>query len=284
MKRNILRLLSISAAVVLSLASCTDNALVKSEVEAGWNANPANIPTVTLGELALQGKGQDVVISGSSVSTSGTLLEVGFEFSSDENFNPNATTYCVVADPTTIGSYVAANLAALTKYYIRAYAVVAEGMAYSDVKNITTKDLPLIDKVCGTWAGTIESAAYGDVYSNTLVIEPSETEGEVIIYNLEPYYAANGLVKGTGFNFVQATIDEANGALIVGIGADMSYKGRMIAGFNAANYSDATGYANLTFVSKAGGSQLLQVNGFFTVTPDGKLEDAYNGNVTYKRK
>lgn len=283
MKRNILRLLSISVAVVLSLASCSE-ALTKAEIESGWNANSANIPTVTLGELSLQGKGQDVVISGSSVSTNGTLLEVGFEFSSDENFNPNATTYCVVADPTTVGSYVAANLAALTKYYIRAYAVVAEGMAYSDVKNITTKDLPLIDKVCGTWAGTIESAAYGDVYSNTLVIEPSETEGKVIIYNLEPYYAANGLVKGTGTNFVQATIDEANGALIVGIGADMSYKGKMIAGFNAANFSDFTGFDNLTFVSKAGGSQLLQVNGFITLTADGEAEDAYNGNVTYKRK
>ncbi|MBO7249607.1 MAG: hypothetical protein J6U88_05970, partial [Bacteroidales bacterium] len=72
--------------------------MTKAEIESGWNANSANIPTVTLGELSLQGKGQDVAISGSSVTTSGELLEAGIQFSTTEDFNPNATTYVIVED------------------------------------------------------------------------------------------------------------------------------------------------------------------------------------------
>lgn len=283
MKRNILRLLSISAAVVLSLASCTDNALVKSEVEAGWNANPANIPTVTLGELALQGKGQDVVVSGSSVTTSGELLEAGIQFSSDENFNPNATTYVIVEDITTIGNVVA-KLGAATTYYVRAYAIVGEGSSYSDVKSITTKDLPLIDKVCGTFKGTVVSHLYGTAYTSKIVVEPGTTEGTVIIHNIEPYYAGKGFVQGTGYNYVEAVLDEVNGAILVAVGADAHLGGIMIAGINTSDWKTATKYAPLTFVSQNGGSVLYQTNGFGAMLPDGSADDKYNGAVKYTRQ
>lgn len=282
MKRNILRLLSISAVVVLALASCTDSALVKSEVEAGWNANSANIPTVTLGEITLEGKGQDVVITGSTISTSGELLEAGIELSTDEGFNPSQTTYIVVEDVTTFGSIVA-KMGAMTTYYIRAYGVVAEGMAYSDVKSVTTKDLPLIDKVCGTFQGTVVSQAYGDSYTSQIVVEPGTTEGTVVIYNIEPYYAGKGYVKGTGFNYVEAILDEANQAVVVPYGTDMHLGGRVIAGINTADWTTATGYAHLTFVSQGGGTILFQVNGFGTMTSEG-AEDNYAGAVKYTRK
>ena len=282
MKRNILRLLSISAVVVLALASCTDSALVKSEVEAGWNANSANIPTVTLGEITLEGKGQDVVITGSTISTSGELLEAGIELSTDEGFNPSQTTYIVVEDVTTFGSIVA-KMGAMTTYYIRAYGVVAEGMAYSDVKSVTTKDLPLIDKVCGTFQGTVVSQAYGDSYTSQIVVEPGTTEGTVVIYNIEPYYAVKGYVKGTGLNYVEAILDEANQAVVVPYGTDMHLGGRVIVGINTADWTTATGYAHLTFVSQGGGTILFQVNGFGTMTSEG-AEDNYAGAVKYTRK
>lgn len=283
MKRNILRLLSISVAVVLSLASCSE-ALTKAEIESGWNANSANIPTVTLGELSLQGKGQDVVISGSSVTTSGELLEAGIQFSTTEDFNPNATTYVVVEDITTIGNVVA-KLGAATTYYVRAYAIVGEGSGYSDVKSITTKDLPLIDKVCGTFKGTVVSQAYGDAYTSTIVVEPGTTEGTVIIYNIEPYYAASkGYVQGTGLNYVEAVLDEVNEAILVPVGADAHLGGRMIAGINTSDWTTATNYAPLTFVSQSGGSVLYQTNGFGTMLPDGSAEDNYAGAVKYTRQ
>lgn len=283
MKRNILRLLSISAVVVLALASCTDSALVKSEVEAGWNANSANIPTVTLGEITLEGKGQDVVITGSTISTSGELLEAGIELSTDEGFNPSQTTYLVVEDVTTFGSIVA-KMGAMTTYYIRAYGVVAEGMAYSDVKSVTTKDLPLIDKVCGTFQGTVVSQAYGSTYTSTIVVEPGTTEGTVIIYNIEPYYASKGYVQGTGYNYVEAVLDEVNGAILVAVGTDAHLGGIMIVGINTSDWTTATNYAPLTFVSQSGGSVLYQTNGFGAILPDGSADDNYAGAVKYTRK
>ena len=283
MKRNILRLLSISAVVVLALASCTDSALVKSEVEAGWNANSANIPTVTLGEITLEGKGQDVVITGSTISTLGELLEAGIELSTDEGFNPSQTTYLVVEDVTTFGSIVA-KMGAMTTYYIRAYGVVAEGMAYSDVKSVTTKDLPLIDKVCGTFQGTVVSQAYGDSYTSQIVVEPGTTEGTVIIYNIEPYYASKGKVQGTGNNYVEAVLDEVNGAILVAVGTDAHLGGIMIVGINTSDWNTATNYAPLTFVSQNGGSVLYQTNGFGAILPDGSADDNYAGAVKYTRK
>lgn len=280
--KNIIKLLSISVAVLLSLASCSE-VLTKSEVEAKWNTNSANIPTVTLGELSLQGKGQDVVVTGSTISSSGAILEAGIQFCASEDFNPSSTTYIVVEDVTTFGSVVT-KLGAATTYYVRAYGIVGEGMAYSEVKTITTKDLPLIDKVCGTFSGTVVSGAFGDVYTSTLVIEPGQEENTVVIYNIDPYWAAEGYVKGSGYNFVVGTLDEATSSISVAIGANANLDGRMIVGFNAAAYSDATAYQALTFVSKAGGAELYQANGFFTVKSDGRSEDAYNGGVTFKKK
>lgn len=157
---------------IISFTSCSEAVLEKSKVEAGWSKNPSNIPTVTLGTISLEGKGQDVVVTGSSVSTSGELLESGIAFSTVETFDPSLTKY-VVADSEKIGK-VTAQLAPATTYFVRAYGIVAEGSAYSEVQSVTTKDIPFTDKIQGTFSGTVVSGAYGDKYTSTLILELGE--------------------------------------------------------------------------------------------------------------
>ena len=69
--KSLFNSIAICLLAIIPFTSCTEAVLEKSQVEAGWSKNPSNIPTVTLGTITLEGKGQDVVVTGSSVSTSG---------------------------------------------------------------------------------------------------------------------------------------------------------------------------------------------------------------------
>lgn len=142
MKRNILNILSLSVAFVLALASCSEKPLVKSEIDAKYAANQSNLATATV-EVTLDEKGQTATFVG-TVSSSVEITESGFQYSTDENFNIDASKFIRV-DSTYMEASV--KLSHLTTYYVRAYGVVADGIAYSAPATITTLDLPESEKV-----------------------------------------------------------------------------------------------------------------------------------------
>ena len=199
-----------------------------------------------------------------------------------ETFDPSLTKY-IVADSEKI-SKVITTLAPATTYYVRAYGIVGEGSAYSEVQSVTTKDLPFTDKIQGTFSGTVVSGAYGDKYTSTLILELGEEPNSVLIWNIEPYWQSKGNDKSKGFNCVVGIADEATSTITVTNGSDMKLGDRTIKPFNAPTPEEASAYSDLVFELRDNGTTLYLTNGFYVITPDGKAEDQYNGGVKFTKK
>lgn len=280
MKRYI-QLLSVLALSVATLASCSKLAPSKAEVEAGFDAAAA-LPT-----LAISGAAECDAINGVvtvPVTVSGlpadlTDLSLGLLSSTDPTFA--SSKFVAVENPANGTVSMNGAVTANTTYYVKAVAASPKGgTAYSEVITVDVPDIPLYYKVPGAYSGTIVSDAYGDVYNNTLTITSDEEDPENYCYisGIEPYYTGKGIA-----NKVQAQIDEASNSLIIPMGADINYNGKYLVGLNAAHMDDASGYAAITFKMTASGDLYL-VNGFFTFDASDEAEDAYGGDVTFKRK
>lgn len=279
--KKIFRIFSIFAVSAIFFSSCSEKPLVKADIDAKYEGNPANIPSVTIEEPILDARGQVATVV-ASFSTSGTVLEAGFEFCKTDDFNPDNSIFAI-GEMTTAGISANVPLSPLTTYHIRAYVIVKEGVAYSSVKSCTTLDIPFIEKVCGTFTGTIVSSAYGDSYSSTLVIVPNTDDPtKVWIGNIEPYYASKEYVY-PDFNYVEGALDEANSRIVVVNQSPYHLGSYIILGANAVDFDSATDFADVVFNVVDGGSKLYLINGFGTYGPNG-WDDQYSGNVTFKKK
>lgn len=280
-------ILSVIATASLLLASCSQLAPSKAEVEAGFSPLTP-LPTLTIAGApvcdALNGT-VTVPVTVDGLSANAGVLEVGILSSTDPSFK--SSKFKAVENPTSGTVNMVGAVTANTTYYLKAVAASPTGgTAYSDVITVDVPDIPLYAKAPGTYAGSFDSEAYGDSYDNTIyVISDSEDPVHVVwIGGIEPYYADAGLTGKTfESNYVQASVDEENGCLVVAVGADMHYGGRMIAGLNSDSMDTATNYAPVTFKMTSSGD-LYRYEAFQTLKSDASPEDSYEGNVTYKRK
>lgn len=279
--------LSVVAAASLLLASCSQLAPSKAEVEAGFTASTA-LPTLTISGTpvcdAINGLvSVNVTVDGMPADATG--LELGILSSTEPSFK--SSKYKATENPAngtiTMEGIVTAN----STYYVKAVAVSPTGGAtYSEPVVVEVPDIPLYYKAPGIYVGSYASEAYGDEYDNTIYVVSDEEDPEhyVWIGGIEPYYADNGYTgEDFDLNYVLASVDEENGCLVVAVGADMHLGGRMIAGLNSDSMETASNYAPVTFKMTAKGD-FYRYEAFRTLKSNGSAEDSYAGDVTYKRK
>lgn len=281
-------ILSVIATASLLLASCSQLAPSKADVEAGFSPLTP-LPTLTIAGApvcdALNGT-VTVPVTVDGLSANAGVLEVGILSSTDPSFK--SSKFKAVENPTSGTVNMVGAVTANTTYYIKAVASSPTGgTAYSDVITVDVPDIPLYAKAPGTYSGTVVSDAYGDEYTSTIYIVSDDEEPTKYVWigGIEPYYAGKGETGKTfESNYVLASVDEENGCLVVALGADLHRTGgQMIAGLNSDHMETATNYAPLTFAMTKSGD-LYRANAFMTLMSDGDAEDCYAGGVTYKRK
>lgn len=273
------------AATALLLASCAKIAPSKADVEAGFAA-PTALPTLTISGNAVcdAAKGTvsvPVTVSGLPADVEG--LSLGIVTSLDPAFG--SSKFVPVENPADGSVTMQGTVTPNSTWYVKAVAASPTGgYSASEVITVAVPDVPLWVKVPGAYSATVVSEAYGDEYDNTIYVIADEEDPEHIVWigGIEPYYASKGQTgESLESNYVQASIDEQNGCLVVANGADINYGGRFLAGLNDKSEATATKYAPITFKMQKDGS-LYRFEAFYTMTPAGQPEDAYFGDVVYK--
>lgn len=149
------------------------------------------------------------------------------------------------------------------------------------------------------------TSAYGDTYTDTLVVEWSGVDPTVFnVGNIDPFFASVGVKYNAGCNYAEATFKTEDGMLYiepmteihmggVQIG-DYLLQGAEIYTFGLTeSFEEAMGNLqnalNYGVLYSEDGYQTLTMPGAFVSifyseqTPNGSYFDAFNGNVTYTR-
>lgn len=273
------------SAFVISLlaAGCAKESLSKSEVEAGFpNAYKGKIPEISF-EATPSGEAQFDIASGAvyveaSVTVSGITKEVGeveigvITSTTDDFKNTKVAGVPVTEDGTyTVRALVNAN----TTSYFQASISTKYGSSYSDVVTAKVSDVPFYGKIVGKWAGTMISLAYGDEYEGhtiEIILDETDYEKSCYIYDIEPYYAAEGYNHTEGFNIVKGIIDSENNQILIPTGSDMTLGGRQ---YYATNSSMDEVYDYGAFVLSEDGASLKCDTYFENLKPNGQPEDLY---------
>lgn len=275
--KNILKISSVLAAALM-IASCGKMAPSKSAVEAGFEAaavlptlqvNASSVSYDYLNSMAIV----EVTVSGMSEG-----VEVGLVSSKTEDF---ASTYYVQAENAADGKITAkAKISPSSEWYVVATASDnASGSSYSEVIKIDVPTFPFWASIAGTYKGTVESLAYGDSYTSTVsvVLDSEDPENKCYILGFEPYYADGGYPNTQSqFNYLECVIDNENNCIIAPYGSDMNLGGRWMHSFTEK------GACNGVFTFSKDYNSMVRAWEFYTVKPDGKVEDYYAASI-YKR-
>jgi hypothetical protein len=146
MKKNIMKFLASLFVVAFATVSCTED-VVKSDYDYVPDATKLPAVTLTLGEIT----GASVECFGvyTPAGTDTTLLEKGFICATDADFTAG-----VVSVKNDSANYhgIVSGVKELTDYFVKAYVITKDGIAYSEVLTFSTPMLknPLVDYV-GTY-------------------------------------------------------------------------------------------------------------------------------------
>ncbi len=287
--KKIIKFVSI-VALGLGLAACSKMASSKSEVEATFDAFTGTLPQLTLATNptvdAMAGTAV-VKLTVAGLDTNLDSLSVGILSSTDPTFA--TANFVKIDNPTDGTSEVTLKVIPNSTCYIKAAAACIQESAYSETLEVKIPDIPFWAKIGGkSYAADIVSIAYGDEYTHkiSIILDETDPENKCIIADIEPYYAGKRVVYSPEqpLNYVNATIDNQNNAIIVDLGADMhltdSETSRVFYGVNDEGSDFISQYA---FTLSPDGSSLISVGGYYTVTvANNSVEDAYSGGV-YKQ-
>ncbi len=295
--KNIFKYLPLIA--VIALASCAKEAPSKSSVESGFDNFTGTLPTVAISadaECDAIAGYATVVVTYSGISASLDSLSVGVLSDSDPTFkNAYFTKLETPADGTVS---LKAKVTPNKTFYIRGVVACTGGTSYSDVIEVNVPDVPFYAKVAGAYAGSIQSAADGTKYNNTItiVVDQEDPEHLCYIYGIEPYYVAQygyGTDVTKALNVCVATIDNDANTLTIENGASLhlssSTARRYLYGFSGPDPTSAEYGHNVVFHLGKDGSSLVLPNAIGTVnynteSGESSFEDYYYGGVTYAKK
>ncbi|MDD4922080.1 MAG: hypothetical protein PHS30_06335 [Bacteroidales bacterium] len=218
MKKNICRLGSILLLAVTLFSACSEDALIKSEVDDKYNTVHL-FPTLTIAHQAnLTGVSVDL---GVTLSSTENIAEVGFLRATTTNFvNAMASSCDLTAGGLTFSKKV--GLSPLTKYYVKAYVIDSLGaVKCSDVISFTTPNATFLEKISGTYKASITDA-WDDVYNSRITILPHEDAGKVYVHNLEPFFFTSGL-EAPDYNVFVGTYDETTATITIQAGQLIGY-------------------------------------------------------------
>jgi hypothetical protein len=268
----------------LAFVSCDKLAPGKAEVESNF-ATPKVLPSLTIGEAVADAahKVVNVSVTVSGMPADASDIELGVLTSLDPAF---ASSRFVAAKEVADGTFIMQG--AVTPdatYYVMAVATSLEsGASYSDVIEVAVPKVPFWAQLPGSYVGHVESELEdSQKYDNTLIVVADEKDPEhyVWIADIEPYWAYDGGHSGETleFNYVRASVDEANKCLVIADRADIHLGGRIVRGVDAVSIYDAEYYAPIVFEVLKDGS--LYRKNAYTTYAGGDLENSWGGDVTY---
>lgn len=201
MKKLNIKVLSILAAMTGLFASCSQDELVKSEIDAqNYPAATIELSDITLGNVGTTTAELSFDVKGYTTE----ILEIAVVYSETPDF---ASTEVFEFKDSVAGETVNALLKGLnmeTTYYATAYAYMRGGSAVADTISFTTKAEPISKEMLNGKA--YGKAAVGDAFGKaaydfnfTLATTESDT---VWVYNLDPYFGGYGYVAEVGCNIL----------------------------------------------------------------------------------
>lgn len=250
MKKLNIKVLSILAAMTGLFASCSQDELVKSEIDA------QNYPTATieLSDITLGNVGTTTADLSFNVNGYTTeILEIAVVYSTTPDF---ASTETVEFTDSVAGETVNMQLKGLdmeTTYYATAYAYMRGGSAVADTISFTTKAEPITKEMLnGKAYGKAGVADYwGDAHNFAFTL--SIGEGDTIYINsFDPYFAANGFTADKGVNILTGILAIAEDGKTATITCE---PGQMV------------GYNDCVFVATTTGADVLPL--VFDITKNG---------------
>ena len=200
MKKLNIKVLSILAAMTGLFASCSQDELVKSEIDAqNYPAATIELSDITLGNVGTTTAELSFDVKGYTTE----ILEIAVVYSETPDF---ASTEVFEFKDSVAGETVNALLKGLnmeTTYYATAYAYMRGGSAVADTISFTTKAEPITKEMLnGKAYGKAGVADYwGDAHNFAFTL--SVGEGDTIYINsFDPYFAANGFTADKGVNIL----------------------------------------------------------------------------------
>lgn len=142
----------------------------------------------------------------------------------------------------------------------------------------------------GSWTADVRSYDWGpqnggiSYYTLNVTIladENDETYTKLIIQNLEPYFASNGVTAANGYNIYEGVVNEAKNQLTLPMGQPIGYKNVVLVGINNTDLDTATGYSDIIMNLNADGTLTIP-NGYGSYA-DGFYE-CLNGPITLTKK
>lgn len=250
MKKLNIKVLSILAAMTGLFASCSQNELVKSEIDAqNYPTATIELSDITLGNVGTTTADLSFDVNGYTTE----ILEIAVVYSTTPDF---ASTETVEFTDSVAGETVNMQLKGLdmeTTYYATAYAYMRGGSAVADTISFTTKAEPITKEMLnGKAYGKAGVADYwGDAHNFAFTL--SIGEGDTIYINsFDPYFAANGFTADKGVNILTGILAIAEDGKTATITCE---PGQMV------------GYNDCVFVATTTGADVLPL--VFDITKNG---------------
>lgn len=250
MKKFNIKVLSILAAMTGLFASCSQDELVKSEIDAqNYPAATIELSDITLGNVGTTTAELSFDVKGYTTE----ILEIAVVYSETPDF---ASTETVEFTDSVAGETVNMQLKGLdmeTTYYATAYAYMRGGSAVADTISFTTKAEPITKEMLnGKAYGKAGVADYwGDAHNFAFTL--SIGEGDTIYINsFDPYFAANGFTADKGVNILTGILAIAEDGKTATITCE---PGQMV------------GYNDCVFVATTTGADVLPL--VFDITKNG---------------
>lgn len=266
-------------ALACMMTSCYDTMDDKADVEAAWGS--AETPSVTLNSVNAEATSAEVSFTVSAQK----YQEVGVAVSASADMSNPVYTAAESADGTNF-TVTAKKLTPMTSYYIAAYAVNAYGQrAMSQPQQMTTPDIKLtVDMVCGHFASAEYADYWGDPSQITdLIVEPDpDNANGVVVKNLDPYFASNGLTADKGYNIFKGEIDLDKNTITVYAEQPIGYKDVFLLAVDAPSLAEAEGYDDLHISIKDYGETLVLENAWGTYS--GGWWSLQNGPIVLSKK
>ena len=225
MKKLNIKVLSLLVAAAGMFAGCSQEELVKSEID---NANYPNanveLSALTVGAVGTTTADLSFDVTGYTTE----VLEIAVVYSTTPDFADAKPVVFTDSVTETINMQLK-GLSMETTYYATAYAYMRGATVYADTVSFTTSAEPISKEMLnGKAYGKAGVADYwGDVYDFNFTL--SMGEGDTIYVNsFDPYFAANGFTADKGVNILTGILaiaeDGKTATITCESGQEIGYK------------------------------------------------------------
>lgn len=220
MKKLNIKVLSILVAMTGLFASCSQDELVKSEIDAkNYPAATIELSDITLGNVGTTTAELSFDVKGYTTE----ILEIAVVYSETPDF---ASTEVFEFKDSVAGETVNVLLKGLnmeTTYYATAYAYMRGATAIADTVSFTTSAEPItMEMLDGKSYGKDGVADYwGDAHNFAFTLVKGEGN-QIFVHNLDPYFVANGFTADQGVNILEGVLEIAEDGKTATITCDIN--------------------------------------------------------------